>query len=239
MRNVNSGLVFDAKGGSKKSGTNVWLYRAIGTGAQLWDVLNNGDGTYTLRSVLSGCALDVSGASTRSSANVQAYASNGTKAQRWRLSPVKQVVANGTYTIATSLNGGLALDVSAASRANKATVQLYGANGTNAQRWCLTFDAKTGYYTAVAVCSGKALDVPGGSATNGRRLWQYTPNGARAEVDDQGEFGRQLHLPVRAQRRRARRAGRSHSGQGARADVRLERHARPEVASEAGGVSAV
>lgn len=155
---------------------------ATSAAGQLWDLADNGDGQYTISSALDGRALDVANASPEEGTAVQVYEPNGTVAQRWSVVPVSQVLEDGVYTIATSLDGTRVLDVSNASQDNFAPVQLWSANGTSAQKWSVAFDASTGLYKVVSVNSTKSLDIPNADAGMGVLLQQYEQNGTAAQL---------------------------------------------------------
>ena len=93
---------------------------------------------------------------------------------------VKAPIEEGTYVIQTSLANGKVLDVAGGSKSSGANVQLYAYNGTNAQKWDISFDAE-GYATIKNVGSGLALDVAGANKANSTNVRQYTPNGSRAQ----------------------------------------------------------
>ncbi|XVX20063.1 RICIN domain-containing protein [Actinomycetota bacterium] len=105
-----------------------------------------------------------------------------------RRSSLAQIISASGYTkganlpdgIYTVRNGQLVLDVNAASTANGANVQLYTANGTDAQRFRVT-RGNDGFYTLINVRSGKALDVQGAAGANGTNVQQYTANGTLAQ----------------------------------------------------------
>ncbi|MBT1182009.1 RICIN domain-containing protein [Bifidobacterium sp. CP2] len=196
LKNAKSGKVLDVSGGSTASGANVQQFASNGTWAQKWIAVRNGDGTVTLRSAaVDGIVLDVAGGSTANGANVQQYASNGTKAQRWTFTVAKTLrgrldesaaknrsaLADGaTYVFAAKAKTSRALDVSGGSAANYANVQIYASNGTAAQKWRVSHDAK-GYVTLKNVKSGKVLDVSGGSTSNGANIQQFASNGTWAQ----------------------------------------------------------
>ena len=56
--------------------------------AQLWEIVDNGSGSYVLRSSTGGRAIDVSGGVAANSRNIQIWNANGSKAQNWVLKPV-------------------------------------------------------------------------------------------------------------------------------------------------------
>ncbi|MEU3852329.1 lectin [Streptomyces sp. NPDC029554] len=69
---------------------------------------------------------------------------------------------------------GKCLDVAGGSTADGTAVQLYGCNGSTAQRWTVGTDG-----TVRAL--GKCLDVSGGSTADGARVQLYTCNGTSAQ----------------------------------------------------------
>lgn len=155
---------------------------ATSAAGQLWDLTDQGDGQYTIASALDGRVLDVANASPEEGTAVQVYESNGTVAQRWSVVSVTRALEDGVYTIATNLDGTRVLDVANASQDNLAAVQLWGANGTAAQKWAVSFDAGTGLYRVVSVNSTKSLDIPNADPNMGVQLQQYDQNGTAAQL---------------------------------------------------------
>lgn len=96
-----------------------------------------------------------------------------------------KTVENGTYVIASNQNGFKVVDVSGGSTQSKANIQLYEANGTDAQKfdvkWVATDDEDGGYYLIVNRKSGKVIDICGGADTNGTNIWQYDGNDTDAQ----------------------------------------------------------
>ena len=147
----------------------VWLYQLNTTAAQRWKLNPQKDGTYELVSAANGMALDVYGSGTKKETKVQAYKRNNTKAQRWRFiratkspSGAKYAPADmAPFTLAPSCAPTLRLDVRGANKADGTAIQIYTANGTNAQMW-VPMDNGDGTYTLINVATGKALDLKGG-----------------------------------------------------------------------------
>lgn len=96
-----------------------------------------------------------------------------------------KTVEDGTYVIASHQNGFKVLDVSGGSAKSKANIQLYDANGSNAQKfdvkWVASDDEDGGYYLIVNKGSGKVVDICGGKDANGTNIWQYDKNGTEAQ----------------------------------------------------------
>ena len=92
----------------------------------------------------------------------------------------KDVLADGTYIVASALPGNRLMEVKRASTANGAVVQTYPNNYTAGQRWSITHD-DMGYLIITNVRSGKVLDVYAGSKKPGAVVQQYASNGSRAQ----------------------------------------------------------
>ena len=172
LRSTGSGLYLTQRNG------NVGQYGNSGFNS-LWQLRHDGSG-YTLVNAATGKVLDVSGADTRSGANVQVYSSNNTKAQRWTFASVG-MVRDGNYAIQSSINRNLQLDISGGSRNRGANVQVWRANGTQAQCFSIR-SVGAGWYTIVSTQSGKALDISGGSSKNGANVQQWDLNGTAAQL---------------------------------------------------------
>ena len=188
IRNIKSGKMLDVACGNTNNGANVWLYAANGTRAQRWAVILLQNGLYSIRSLLSGKMLDINAGSTRNGSNIQVYESNGTAAQKFFLigrngsNPANKTVTDGEYIITASGDGFRAVDVAAGSEENCANVQLYDANGSNAQRFNFRYHYDNGgYYVITNAATGKALDVSNASLSNGANVWMYTANGTPAQ----------------------------------------------------------
>lgn len=186
---VNSGKRIDVAGGSTKNGANVQQYQANSTLAQMWYPKKVGS-YYTFVSAASGRVLDLAGGKTANGTNVQIYNSNGTDAQKFQLIADKVLdktitlgknVTEGIYSLFTTLNTGLAVDVYGGSKANGANVHLFVSNGTAAQKYDVSYHG-CGLYFIRVVNSGKVLDVKGGSTASGANVQQYGQNGSRAQL---------------------------------------------------------
>lgn len=147
----------------------VQLYQANTTDAQKWKLIKQKDGSYEIVSMANGMALDVYGASAKAETKVWVYQRNDTKAQRWVIAKNPKYPGGGNYdpdtwapfTLSPLCAPALKLDVRGASKDDGAAIQIYTANGTNAQNWMI-MDNGDGTWTFVNVGSGKVLDVKGG-----------------------------------------------------------------------------
>jgi GH25 family lysozyme M1 (1,4-beta-N-acetylmuramidase) len=178
--NVNSGKALDVRNGVAENNAIVQQYSRNNSQAQRWFIRDSGAGYY-LQSALGNWVLDLSGGNTANGAAIRLYVPNGTASQLFVVSSSDVNIATGVSMIITSVaNKKLVTDVTGASTANGARVQLYSSNNTNAQKY--RFESiGNGTYKIVNVNSGKVLDVSGGSTANGAALQQYTNNNTVAQ----------------------------------------------------------
>lgn len=178
--NVNSGKALDVRNAVAENNAIVQQYSRNNSQAQRWFIRDSGAGYY-LQSALGNWVLDLSGGNTADGAAIRLYAPNGTASQLFVVSSSDVSITTGVSMIITSVaNKKLVTDVTGASTANGARVQLYSSNNTNAQKY--RFESiGNGTYKIVNINSGKMLDVAGGSTANGEALQQYTSNNTVAQ----------------------------------------------------------
>ncbi len=110
--NVNSGKAIDVKSARNANGTNVQQYTWNATGAQLWKIQVNSDGSVTFVSAVNNSkVLDVKGAGTADGTNVQIYNSNGTNAQKFFI-----VNADLDYSAVNTKNTGKKVSTSSENK---------------------------------------------------------------------------------------------------------------------------
>lgn len=90
------------------------------------------------------------------------------------------LIAEGVYTLTPQCAPGMRLDVKGGDADSGTNIQIYTANGTDAQQFEFTYLAD-GYYRITAMVSGKVLDVQGGKTTSGTNVRQYNSNGTTAQ----------------------------------------------------------
>lgn len=192
--NVKSGKVLDVYGGTKKNNQNIWQFSSNGSRAQKWIVKPDGNGYVIISALDSNYVLDLSTGKAVNSSNIQLYTYCGSNAQRWKFSKLvsktdklnslaqsnKNVLADGTYVISTALSSNYVLDVYGGYTWNKANVQLFAKNGTDAQAFNVAHDSQ-GYVTFTNINSGKVLEVAGSRAGNNANVQQYSLDGSRAQ----------------------------------------------------------
>ena len=178
--NVNSGKALDVRNGVAENNAIVQQYSRNNSQAQRWFIRDSGAGYY-LQSALGNWVLDLSGGNTVDGAAIRLYTPNGTASQLFVVSSSDVNIATGVSMIITSVaNKKLVTDVTGASTANGARVQLDSSNNTNAQKY--RFESiGNGTYKIINANSGKVLDVAGGSTADGAALQQYTSNNTVAQ----------------------------------------------------------
>lgn len=178
--NVNSGKALDVRNGVAENNAIVQQYSRNNSQAQRWFIRDSGAGYY-LQSALGNWVLDLSGGNTANGAAIRLYMPNGAASQLFVVSSSDVNITAGVSMMITSVaNKKLVTDVTSASTANGARVQLYSSNNTNAQKY--RFESiGNGTYKIVNINSGKVLDVFSGSTANGAALQQYASNNTVAQ----------------------------------------------------------
>lgn len=182
-----TGKALDVSGAGTAAGTNVQQWTANGTKAQRWAISENADGTYSVESALAeGLSLDVAGAGDFDGAGIDVWPANGTAAQRFsfvpapaRVEPAGRTVDDGVYEL-VGAGSGKALDVSGASRADGANVQVWTRNDTGAQKWRLS--AGGSGWQLLNCRSKKALDVDNAGSADGTNVQQWSSYGNAAQT---------------------------------------------------------
>lgn len=184
ITNVNSGNALDVSGGIARNGSNVQQYQPNGSSAQKWVAVREGSGIVLYSALGGSLVLDVQNGSAANSANIQIYETNGSAAQSFVFQEVggrpersDECVADGTYILST---GGLSLDVRNAGTSDGTALQGFGANGSAAQSFYISFDKNAGFYTITAVNSGRVLDADNGDPLSGASVstWGTTTAGS-------------------------------------------------------------
>ena len=191
IESANSGKVLDVDNAGKNQGTNVQQYGANNTDAQKWIIAKNTDGTYSIVSKCNNLYLDVKDGIASSGKNIQVYGRNGTRAQKFKFEVVtnnsesnnvkpQKTIADGTYTIKSSLNTRYVFDIAWGSTQNYGNLQLYQDSTVGQQRFKVKY-LGDGYYSITAAHSGRVLDVSNAGKTNGTNVQQYSSNNSDAQ----------------------------------------------------------
>ena len=203
----NSGKVMDMYNGSTEDGGYVWMCADNHTPAQRYNIVaacySNNQWSYVISNVKSGLALGPSGgqivqgptSSTRW--NIEEVDGkyrfvdvrtgdyltlNGVT--KWTLTAKGADVADGAYTIVSTLDKAFAVDVKQDSGDKGAGIDAETQDGALSQQFAFNYDAATGYYTITNYGSGYVLDVYDGSTESGGIIWQYTSNNTWAQKWD-------------------------------------------------------
>lgn len=165
----------DVSGAGIDNGTNIQLWTANNTFAQMFYITKESNGWYSIRNIESRKAVDVAGGNSGSGVNVQIYDWNGTDAQLWRFYSAR----DGYYYIKNKI--GYYLDVSGGAIDDGTNVQVYEGNATDAQRWKLT--PAQGIYTFTSgLNSTKRLDVSGAGTENETNIQIWSVNDTLAQM---------------------------------------------------------
>jgi hypothetical protein len=131
--NRQSGKGLDVQDRSNRDSANVQQWDFGGSPNQSWDVIDQGNGVFSIVSQGSGKALDVANQNAADGANVVQYRFHNGDNQLWRL----QRAAGGFYQI-VSVSSGKCLDVDAGRiNENGANVQQWSCSGAPNQQWRL------------------------------------------------------------------------------------------------------
>ena len=201
IKSLNSEKVLDAQNGGTTNGTNVWQYEENYTDAQRWKIENNDDGSYSFVCKKSGLYLDVENYTAEEGKNIQLYEKTNSNGQKFNLvlldEKPEKIIENGNYRISVfdKKYSYMAFEIANASKKSGANVQLgeWNNKGNEKNRFKITYDEATGYYTIESILSGNALDVQNGGMTSGTNIWQYESNGTDAqkwkiEKNDDGSY---------------------------------------------------
>lgn len=171
---LDSSKVLDVSSASMSPDARMQVYSSNGTLAQKWVVSSDkANKTYSIKSANSGLYLSDSNGTLKGSDTLS-------DTSRWTL----KSGANGGVTFVNAASGRV-LDLSGASTSNGNSVGTYAANGTGAQSWKLgrASAIEDGTYVLSTYTDlGKALDVSGGSKSDGAAVQVYQKNGTAAQA---------------------------------------------------------
>lgn len=136
-------MAVEVAGNSTANKANARIWGRNGSNAQKWSLAPYGSSStvFTVRDAETGKALDVAGGTAARGTNVQMYTYNGSAAQRWLVTEVGTQAVNGTaYPVVTLGAFGAstyAVDCAGGKAELRTNIQIWAANGTNAQRFVL------------------------------------------------------------------------------------------------------
>lgn len=135
IRNVNSGLFMDVRGGlgGLGDGVNVQLWHGTNAANQTFNLKHLGDGRYTITAYHSAKNLDVAQSDTAENANIWQWTSTGASSQQFIALPA----GNGYYKFISVLSGKV-IAIHNESTAPEANVELHTDTAQASARWELT-----------------------------------------------------------------------------------------------------
>lgn len=153
---ANSGKAIELKNGSVVPDVIAQQVEKAENGAQQFSIFQNPDGSYSLVCVANAFKLNaqslVSGSSIVGDLSGTSF----------KLIKRDYALPEGIVNISSALDKSKVIDVQSGSTKNEANVQLYGSNGTFAQKWKLSHVANNpNVYRFESVCSGKFMAVRG------------------------------------------------------------------------------
>lgn len=107
------------------NGVNVQTWTDIGSVAQKWQMVDNGDGSWSLFSPNSQKVLDVDQGGNSSAGNAQIWSFFASDGQKW------EIITNGDGTISLKHSSGKVLGI----KVNSTNVELVANLGSNRQKW--------------------------------------------------------------------------------------------------------
>lgn len=171
--NAKCELVLAVQQNSSEVGKGVVLYDNTTKPAQNWKLEKKSDNSFAIINSVTGYSIAMSDESAVKGTTLSMAITASTGLQRFYIvetTPVDNSY-DGTYSILASKNKKYGVDITAASKADGANVQLYTANGTNAQKFTAMYSGG-GYYRLVNKNSGMVLTVKGNTKTSGANVIQ-------------------------------------------------------------------
>ena len=179
IKNEATGRYLSVVDSSAQSGSAVVQAAYAQDEHQLWHVRTADNGFY-IQSALGNWVLDVSGGSTADGTSVRIWAPNKSAAQRFTFASASTIKTDTAFAIKSVLDPQLVMDIYGGSSDNRARLQIYNANNSQAQMFTFK-QVGNGLYEIVNVNSGKPFEAQGGSVSNGGAISQYASNGTCAQ----------------------------------------------------------
>lgn len=179
IKSESTGQYLSVEGDKAQSGSSVIQAVYAQDNRQLWHIRVADSGFY-IQSALGNWALDLSNGSTADGTSVRIWAPNKSNAQRFTFASPSTVETDKAFVIKSVLNSQLVMDIYGGSSDDRARLQIYTTNNSQAQMF--TFKrVGNGLYEIVNVNSGKPFEAQGGSVSNGGVISQYSSNGTSAQ----------------------------------------------------------
>lgn len=186
LESVNSGLMMEVSGASKKQGATIHQWHWNNTNNQKWVISQNSNGSFALKAVHSNMCLDVSRVSKASRADIYQWTCHGRANQQFEFVkldgstvtiPNLQLIKNGIYSM-TSVHSNKVVDVAGFSTESGANIHQWNWNNTLNQKW--TFQhLGDDVYRIDSLNSGKSLSIASASGENGTNVIQLDWTGSQ------------------------------------------------------------
>lgn len=181
-----SGKSLNVKDSSKSKGANVEQWEWANNDAQQWIIKDVGNGYYSIISKCNGLYVDVYNAVAQNYQNIQMCDGNGLSAQKFKFEKIKtdpneniptgtKTINDGIYEIQSALNSNFVVEVKDSLLEDGTNIQLYLRKETKNQYFRITY-LDNGYYSIIALHSGKSMDVKDGSKAKGANVQQKEYN---------------------------------------------------------------
>ena len=163
-----------------ENGSSITIEGAADTSSQRLEIVERGDGLYSISFENSGKVLDVKDASAEPGTFVQLYTWNGTNAQLWKFIDA----GDGYVYIKSAL--GTYLDVKDGHTSSGTLLNCFTLNESRAQKWKLKIDdyhfvSDGTYEIQSSINTTSVLDVALGSKDNGGNIQIYNSNSTSAQ----------------------------------------------------------
>ncbi len=162
--------------GLTADGTNIGIYTDTQSDAQLFQFIENDDGSYTIvtKATEGASCLAVQGNSDEAGANILQWEISNTDYQKWWCVTTTVKVASSvdtgyTYMI-KNVNSGLYMEIESATQEDGTNVQQWGASGSSSHNTWYLKSAGSGYYYIVSTLGDGStwyLNITDGSSKSG------------------------------------------------------------------------
>ena len=179
---LDNNMVLDVSWGWGVRDNNVQLYENNETAAQRWMIKDLGNGEYSIISKLDSLYLTIDGDILQNNIKIKTTNSNNQANQRFKLiTGTNKTLDNGNYTIKSSFNDNLSLNVVNGSMKKFSNVNIYEFNNLTNQQWNIQYLNNGFYKISPLYNEDLALDVSWGWGVRENNVQLYESNGTAAQ----------------------------------------------------------
>jgi cell wall-associated NlpC family hydrolase len=176
---VSDTRVVTVKGGSGKSGANIYLYTGDMAKNQQFDVSYDAKGRALIRNVKSKKYISVSGGRAKNGVNVEQASGGSSNKHRWALEPAGASHGQPVFRVRSALSNRYYLQLAGGKDRDAANIRLWTKNSSRAERFVFVSVGAVAepaaapaiengvYRIGSALSSSLTLAVPGGSSKSG------------------------------------------------------------------------